>query len=127
MSLSRVPAIFSHFLVSIFGCRGKMKRFKKIMKKIENFWSKIDFQKKIPKFSDFSKISKISPKIFRFSKNYNRDSNTNRKIFGENFEIFEKSENFRIFFENRFSTKNFQYFFMIFFFNRYRFFWRIQT
>ena len=76
-----------------------------------------------------NRFSKISPKIFRFFKNL--------EIFAENFPIcigisiviFRKSENFRrnfrdfwkiwkfwdFFFENRFSTKNFQYFFMIFF------------
>ena len=139
--VSRLRIAFSGLLAFMFGFSWWFfSGFKKrSWKKIEILWSKIDFEIEIEKFSkifenfeqikifeNFWKISK-NPKIFQFKSNY-RNFRIFRfsKIFGKAWFFKKNSKIFRSRFQNRFSIKNFQYFFMIFFLNRYRIFWRIQ-
>ena len=103
-----------------------LKRFKKkSWKNIENFWSKIDF--KNVDFENFRKIMIFRFfRFFDFSKKNQWKSNffeifeiPKKLDFNWNFSKIEKSDFsgifFRKYFWNRFSIKNFQYFFMIFF------------
>ena len=80
---------------------------KRSCKKIENFWSKIDFEIEI---GIFSKIIEIFPIFQKFSKNFRKIENFENFIIGfelENFSIFSKKTKI---FENLDFFKNFEIF-----------------
>ena len=137
---SRVRIAFSGLLAFTWGFSnwfysGLKKRS---WKKIENFWSKIDFKIEIEKFSKFSKKSRFF-RFFHFFRKFSKNRKSKkvgfqlkifRKIskkmkksknldFFENFEIFRKF--FDLDFEIDFRSKNFNIFDW-FFLNRFYFF-----
>ena len=122
---SRVRVAFFGLLAFTFGFSwwffsGLKKRS---WKKIEKFWSKIDFENEIEKFSKFLKTSRFSknPEIFQFKSNYKKSKFSIFRKFLKKSKNLDFFENFRFLSisisKSIFDKKN-QSFSMIFFKNR---------